>query len=76
MHVCCQFDGGKKVARVFVVSGRNASEPFEFVEDAFDQVALAIAHALKGKLALRFRFAGMLAQTRLSFARSRKVLVS
>jgi hypothetical protein len=41
-------DGGEEVAGEFVVAGGDPSEVFEFVEEAFDEVALAVEAGING----------------------------
>lgn len=44
-----QLDGGEEVLRVFVVAGGNTPELFDPVEEAFDQIPLAIDPGGKGE---------------------------
>ena len=39
---CGQAEGGEEVARELVVAGGDCAEVFEFVEEALDEVALAV----------------------------------
>jgi hypothetical protein len=38
----CDGDGGEEVSSELVVTGGDASEVFEFVEEALDEVAVAV----------------------------------
>jgi len=46
----CQCDGGEEVSGELVVAGSDAAKVFDFVEEAFDEVALAVEGRIDGAL--------------------------
>lgn len=45
---CGELDGGKEVCGDFVIARRDPSELFEFIEEAFDKVALLVEREVAG----------------------------
>ena len=54
-----EFDEAHEVGEQLVVSGRDAPELFELVEEALDDVALLVQVGVVGTLTVRLRFGGM-----------------
>lgn len=52
-------DGGQEVAGGFVVTRGDASEVLEFIEEAFDEIALAVERAVDRALDLAVSTVGM-----------------
>lgn len=76
MRVAASLMAAGKLRGSLFVSGCDAAELFEFVEETFDQIALAIDRCAEGKAGPCGSGCRNVAQARFSLAKSCKALVS